>query len=986
VVGTDSSPALVGLDRRESLILVSRKGPDRVRLSWSDPVPGGVLLSRVIAGDVDGDGLVDIVVLDRGSNSAHVMIQGADGHFRQVGRPIDVGFGPSDAILSDLDHDGKLDLVVTSSFSGIVSRFQGRGDGTFGPETRLRAGLDAAGLVSLHGGPARRSDDEPTAVVTGVFDASGLTDLVVVERVADRISILKGTPDGGLADPRLATSYATGRTPTRAVTTRLTRGPWADLAVLNEGSEDVSIFLNDGRGGFIVMPRVDAGDNPTGLLAEDVNKDGIPDLLVSNDSGDLLVLLGRGDGTFAPYQRADRLVSLAAGDLTGDGRAEFVLSDEAGDSLSVRSPDGPDTFQQGRGDGLRAPGPVAISDLDGDGIADLVVINRGGNNVFVYLGLGGGWFAAPRRFHTGTAPEGLTIADINGDKALDLVVSNAGSNDLTILLGQEAGGWDLHPGPRLRVGRQPVSTTIADVDGDGVSDIVCVDQASNDVTILHGVGGGFFDDRKATTLATGLTPIRAFVGRFDASGMGLVILNSRSNDLTFYPDIASGGGRKITIPTGGLNPVAGAMGFYNDDAYEDLVIAHNGDSKISLFHGGPAGLMLFDSIALEGSLRPTDLVLSPTADGLRVYVSTEDRGRVISITFTPGPTSSPAGSAIAEGPASTGISGDPRAWDGSTGATPGAPNSGPNGYGLQADGPQGATSPSSSQAGGTAGASAPGVGVSAIISQAAQALFLQSTTSLNWLIENLVNLGQVQRSEILPLDDNDTAMVAVLLSVSGIATSDDPAVDRAAPDGDDAPSPDGDGAGLPIAPESFVPASTVERYVSGLDRSFADLPRDASVPTSTQVTAGAEWVWSPQDARPAEFKAAESIVSSTQDSMPSADDGEAEASSDEGLEGLDRGLAEPGSSATEMEVPAEFGSATIMIGVIPIILTTVVLSVIHAARRVRAYRESKGLAGLAPPEASTQTRVRRTPGSSKGPAHRHQPNQDSPPWISGRST
>ena len=93
-----------------------------------------------------------------------------------------------------------------------------------------------------------------------------------------------------------------------------------DLAVLNEGSHDISIFLNNGKGGFITMPRVDAGNNPTGLAVADVNGDGIPDLLVSNANGDLLILIGKGDGAFQPYQRADLTVSLAVGDLTGNGQ------------------------------------------------------------------------------------------------------------------------------------------------------------------------------------------------------------------------------------------------------------------------------------------------------------------------------------------------------------------------------------------------------------------------------------------------------------------------------------------------------------------------------------------------------------------------------------------------------------------------------------------------------------------------------------------
>ncbi len=113
-------------------------------------------------------------------------------------------------------------------------------------------------------------------MAAGVFDASGLTDVVSVQSGTDRISLLDGIPDGDLADPSLATSYSTGIDPTQVVVAPLTRDGLDDLIVLNQGSDDISIFLNNGQGGFITMPPVDAGNDPTGLAVKDVNGDGFP--------------------------------------------------------------------------------------------------------------------------------------------------------------------------------------------------------------------------------------------------------------------------------------------------------------------------------------------------------------------------------------------------------------------------------------------------------------------------------------------------------------------------------------------------------------------------------------------------------------------------------------------------------------------------------------------------------------------------------------
>ena len=230
--------------------------------------------------------------------------------------------------------------------------------------------------------------DDPMGVTTGVFDSSGLTDVVSVQSGADRISLLDGTPDGGLADPSLATSYSTGIDPTQVVAVALTNDELTDLVVLNQGSEDISIFLNNGKGGFITMPPVDAGNDPTGLAVKDLNGDGIPDLLISNKAGDLLIILGNGDGTFQPYQRAEQTVSLAVGDFSGNGQTEFVLSNTSIDQLSIQYGE-TQSFVQGRSQGLQAPGEVAVADLNGDGNPDIIVINQGENDILVYPGWAG---------------------------------------------------------------------------------------------------------------------------------------------------------------------------------------------------------------------------------------------------------------------------------------------------------------------------------------------------------------------------------------------------------------------------------------------------------------------------------------------------------------------------------------------------------------------------------------------------------------------
>src|SRR5262249_44740992 len=141
-------------------------------------------------------------------------------------------------------------------------------------------------------------------------------------------------------------------------------------------------------------------------------------------------------------------------------------------------------------------------------LPDAVVVSTGSNAVIVYhttaIKSGVPTFApAPRTYFVGTAPAGVTVADINTDGIADMLVANQGSNDVSILFGSyDAGGsWVGLAGPRLKSGGAgPVAVTRRDMNGDGISDLVVTNGGSGTLTVLPGVGRGFFDDRQPQTL------------------------------------------------------------------------------------------------------------------------------------------------------------------------------------------------------------------------------------------------------------------------------------------------------------------------------------------------------------------------------------------------------------------------------------------------------------------------------------------------------
>ena len=153
-------------------------------------------------------------------------------------------------------------------------------------------------------------------------------------------------------------------------------------------------------------------------------------------------------------------------------------------------------------------------------------------------------------------PEGLTIADVTGNGMPDLVVANEGSNDLSIFLGSGRGAdWKLEPGPRLRVGVPVISTTVADMNGDGVPDIIAVSRESDLVVALRGVGGGFFDDGDPVVLPTGIAPdpsVCRQVRRLAEHGPGRARLGVER------PDLLLEYLQRYTQPPGSYRPAAKA--------------------------------------------------------------------------------------------------------------------------------------------------------------------------------------------------------------------------------------------------------------------------------------------------------------------------------------------------------------------------------------------------------------------------------------------
>jgi hypothetical protein len=636
---TDLGPVLASVDAHDDAIsfYAFREG-DFVRLSGS--LTTGQLPAQIIAANLRGDGWTDLVVRNAGDGTLSVYFGTSLASIQFVGPissldpptflppvtlPADVGISDVQAV--DTNGSDRLDLVVTNKLSGQVSVFKNLGNGAFAPPVPYRAGTGLS-AIDASSSPEVTSLEATAGVAAGPLTPGGPDDLVTINPGSNTMDLLAGLGQG-----RFANAIAI-QTASPAQVVRMgdfTGNGIDDLAVLD--ANGLSIYLANGHEGFLPPTTYAMPPETDGLAVADVNHDGKLDVLVGDAFGDLLVLLGNGNGTFQPYHEADQAVELAVADLTGNGSKDIIYADQGLDRVVVDYGAGNSTVLANQSTGLLDPGAVKLADMNGDGIPDLIVANSGSNNVLIFPGLGNGQFGPAvnggNGYFVGTNPVGITLADLtgsvwpSGERRLDLVVADKGSNDVAILL--NGGNFSFTPGPRLSSGGVgPVSTVVGNFTGGTTQDLLVTNSGSNNVTLLQGVGGGFFKPATAAPFSVGIDPVQSFVGNFDGKS-DLVTVNAGSNDLTLISDFNGPDPVTTTISSGGLDP-ATAFAFESTSGFEDLVVGNTGDGVLALFEGGQDGLSLMSAQVEPDLPSPTALAFSALTGGeIQFYAATAGR-------------------------------------------------------------------------------------------------------------------------------------------------------------------------------------------------------------------------------------------------------------------------------------------------------------------------------------------------------------------------
>ena len=331
-----------------------------------------------------------------------------------------------------------------------------------------------------------------------------------------------------------ATNFAVGTNPISVAVGDFNSDGNQDLAAANSNSNNVSVSLGNGAGGFGVASNFAAGTRPRSVAVGDFNGDGNQDLAVANEiSNNISVLLGNGAGGFGAatnFALGTDPISVAVGDFNGDGNQDLATANGSSNDASVLLGNGAGGF--GAASNFAAgnlPFSVAVGDFDNNGTHDLAVANQLSNDVSVLLGDGAGGFGAATNFAVGSNPLWVAVGDFNGDGNQDLATANSASNSVSVLLGDGAGGFSA--ATDFATGTPPASVAVGDFNGDGNQDLAVANANVDSVSVLLGDGAGGFG--AATNFATGTNPQSVAVGDFNGDGKpDFATANVSSDDIS----------------------------------------------------------------------------------------------------------------------------------------------------------------------------------------------------------------------------------------------------------------------------------------------------------------------------------------------------------------------------------------------------------------------------------------------------------------------
>lgn len=605
----------------------------------------------VAVGDMDQDGILDLVVLG-GNLSVEVMLGDGAGNFTsKVERALT---GPpagtaARIFLADINGDSYLDVLATTSadFHSLLN--QGAAD----PGNLAATSTEIYATTVSVLGEIRAAD----------YDRDGDLDLLIAQEVAILRGAHKFTNDGAGSFTDAGFEGFGGGNPLRGFLEvgDLDRDAIDD--VFGTVGNELRVQTGDGAGAFSVADNDPAGNTPSDLALDDVTADGILDAVsIDQDQNRWHSFQGGPGAALTPVTNASTAASttltqargLVMGDYDRDARPDLAIAHVGVDGVVVHRSQGalnfPSFFAQGlslpsgadadriaQGDfdrdgdldlvlvsstatsrdaylllgnlasdavapvgstttvwTSRQPERVATGDFNGDGRPDYVLTDSTNSRVGLFLQATSGTFTNPFDRDSGTeVPQCLAVGDVNRDGNLDIVVglNGVGNDGVDLYTGDGSGGFSVsnHEGGDFAVTR---ALALGDLDNDGILDAVAVSGNAR-LQAIRGNGTDFDNPAAGDRIVIGAQPVDVRLADFDRDGdLDALVVHSNPRLVTFLPGNGDYSfGTAITaspaVAMGNLSGVA--IGDVNRDGILDLVVSSADSALVEVFSGDGAG-------------------------------------------------------------------------------------------------------------------------------------------------------------------------------------------------------------------------------------------------------------------------------------------------------------------------------------------------------------------------------------------------------------
>jgi len=622
------------------LLRDSEKGNFKLHVDY----PVGKGPGMIVCGQLDGDGFEDLVVLNQDGDSFSTLYGKGDGTFED---PIEFGLtngAKSSAIaLTDANKDGLTDVIIAEYGTGIILLIQNAGARTWGnvdiihygsgPRWLLPIDLDKNGevdliisnrdsnnisvLLSQPGALFSQKNDYPVGVYPRSIDTCDINgdsypDLVVANAGSGTYSVLLNDTKGVMT---VLSTIQSRKLPTKALLRDINKDGFVDLIGLLYGELTLStgtiangpfasaeIFYGTQERTFEYLKTINLGVGAVDIDTADLNADTHEDLMFTLFGLDRVGII-YGDSQF--FNKAEErpefsgdIGTLATANLDSDAEKEIVIASNRAPYFRIFKFDSNQKLvEKGKWDLPSIIQNINLTSIDnGNNSIDMILCLKGQEYVVVYLNNGEGLLQkkgefsvrAPSINHQ-TFPSSVAVGDVNNDGNNDLVTANPQADTVSVLLGDGNGSFG--PANETVVGDYPMAVKLADVNKDGILDLLFVssrdpndpnDTAPSRFVCWLGKGDGTFDKSTQKRYATDGNPRGLLLYDLDKDGDSEAVTVHPGGG-SFVVFGAKDNGSFVRVKTIRIGKTSKSLFTWdiNNDSFSDL-ISTNGESIISI--------------------------------------------------------------------------------------------------------------------------------------------------------------------------------------------------------------------------------------------------------------------------------------------------------------------------------------------------------------------------------------------------------------------